>query len=78
MDSSSRAESAETEALRYDYPPHASIVCPKCGNMRSFPLVEIVRHSLVYAGVCGAGIEPGRWCDAMVQLEVTSHVWPVA
>lgn len=78
MDHPSQAESVETGALRYEYPPRVSIVCPKCGNMRSFPLVEIVQHSLSYAGVCGAGVEPGLWCDAMVQLEVTAHVWPAA
>ena len=76
MENPSRAESAETEALRYAYPPRASIVCPKCGNLRSFPLIGIEHHTLAYAGVCGASIEPGIWCDAMLQLEVTSHLWP--
>lgn len=71
-----RAESSETEALRYAYPPRASIVCPRCGNLRSFPLAEIVQYTLSYAGVCGAGIEPDLWCDAMLHLEVTSHLWP--
>ncbi len=78
MQDPSRAESAGTESLRYEYPPRASIVCPKCGNMRGFPLVEIVQHTLSYAGVCGAGIVPGPWCDAMIHLEVRSHVWRVA
>ena len=78
MQDPSGAESAETEVLRYDYPPRASVVCPKCGRMSSFPLIEIVQHTLAYTGVCGAGIGPGLWCDAMVHLEVTAHVWPAA
>jgi hypothetical protein len=78
MEGPPRAGAAEAESPRYAYAPRASIVCPKCGNLRSFPLVEIVQHTLSYAGVCGAGIEPGLWCDAMVHLEVTSHVWPAA
>ena len=78
MQDPSQTESVEAEALRYEYPPRASVVCPKCGHMSSFPLVEIVQHTLSYAGVCGASTEPGLWCDAMVHLEVTSHVWPVA
>ena len=78
MQDPSQTEPVEAASLRYDYPPRASVVCPKCGHMSSFPIIEIVQHTVAYAGVCGASIEPGIWCDAMVHLEVMSHVWPAA
>ena len=78
MDDPSRANSEEMEAPQYAYSPRASLVCPKCGNLRSFPLIGIEHHTLAYAGVCGAALEPGLWCDAMMHLEVTSHLWPTA
>ena len=54
------------------------VVCPKCGHMSSFPLVENTGHALEYAGICGANFEPDLWCDAMLILQVTAHLAPAS
>ena len=61
----------------FHYPPRASVVCPRCGHMSVFPFVAKNDHTVDYAGVCGAADGPGVWCDAVLTVRVTSHLFPV-
>ncbi len=60
----------------YEYPQLISIVCPKCGHLSAFPLAIKQQDSVEYAGVCGAVSAPGMWCDAVLRVRVTSHLFP--
>ena len=60
----------------YEYPPEMSIVCPKCGHTSSFPLATGRDKTIEYAGVCGATYAPRSWCDAVLHVRVTSHLFP--
>ncbi len=78
MSEKARVDKADTTPQGYEYPPLVSVVCPKCGHMSSFRLTEIMGYRLEYAGVCGTNVEPGLWCDAMLTVQVTAHLAPVA
>ena len=60
----------------YEYAPEVSIVCPKCGHTSSFPLAARRATAIEYAGVCGAAYAPRSWCDAVLSVRVTSHLFP--
>ena len=60
----------------YEYPPEVSIVCPKCGHTRSFPLAARRDKAIEYAGGCGAVYAAHSWCDAVLNIRVTSHLFP--
>jgi hypothetical protein len=70
------SETVKVLPSHYEYPAAATIVCPKCGQSRSVPLAVNTNIDLEYAGVCGAGLEAGLRCDAMLILEVTAHLAP--
>jgi hypothetical protein len=65
-------------ADRYEYPPMASIVCPKCGRMTSIEITTTSSRGLTYAGVCSADLGAGPRCDAMLTAQVTAHLAPAA
>ena len=60
----------------YEYSQVARVVCPKCSQSRSVPLAANTSITLEYAGVCGADLESGLRCDAMLTLQVTAHLAP--
>lgn len=60
----------------YAYPPTVNVVCPRCGQTTGFPLVARHDNVVRYVGVCNASYAPGRWCDASVNIEVSSHLLP--
>ncbi len=60
----------------YEYSQVASVVCPKCDQSRNVPLAASTGITLEYAGVCGADLESGLRCDAMLTLQVTAHLAP--
>ncbi len=60
----------------YEYPQRVSVVCPKCGQMSAFAFVGTDGTTVEYAGVCGAAYAPRLWCDAVLNLQVTSHIFP--
>ncbi len=60
----------------YQYAPEVSLVCPKCGHTSSFPLAAKRDKAIEYAGVCGATYAPRSWCDAVLNVRVTSHFFP--
>ncbi len=62
--------------VRYEYPLEVSVVCPKCGHTSSFPLAAKRDKAIEYAGVCGATYAPRLWCDAVLHVRVTSHLFP--
>ena len=62
-------------APRYEYPPEVSLVCPKCGHTSSFPLAK-ADQAIEYAGVCGSTYAPRSYCDAVLIVRVTSHLFP--
>ena len=69
--------SQQDAAPTYRYPPRMSVVCPKCGQLSAFPFQEKHKTTVRYAGVCGTLDEPGRWCDAVIAVQVTTHGEPV-
>ena len=60
----------------YAYPPNVDVVCPKCGQTSAFPLVSRHDNVVRYVGVCNAAYAPVNWCDASLNIEVSSHVLP--
>lgn len=58
----------------FDYPPSIQVVCPKCGQTSAFPLAASRRNVVRYVGVCNASYAPGMWCDASLNIEVSSHL----
>lgn len=62
--------------VAYEYPPHVSVVCPKCGHMSVFPFAAKHGNAVEYVGVCGAAYAPRSWCDAVLNVHVSSHLFP--
>ena len=60
----------------YQYAPEVSLVCPKCGHTSSFPLAAKLDKAIEYAGVCGATYARRSYCDAVLNVRVTSHLFP--
>ena len=60
----------------YTYPPTVNVVCPKCGRTSAFPLISRHENVVRYVGVCNALYAPGHWCDASLNIEVSSHLLP--
>ncbi len=60
----------------YDYSSHITLECPKCGRRSSFPFSKTHKNAVEYAGACGTTLEAGRWCGAVLNVEVTTHVFP--
>ncbi len=64
------------EPTTYDYAPHVTLECPKCGHRGSFPFSRTHKSAVEYAGVCEAVFDAGRWCGAVLKVQVTTHVFP--
>ncbi len=60
----------------YEYPPRVSVVCPKCGHTSVFPFAGKHGNTIEYVGVCGAAYAPRLWCDAVINVHVSSHLFP--
>ncbi len=60
----------------YAYPTDVTVVCPKCGQTSAFPLASSHDNVVRYVGVCNAVYAPGFWCDASLNIEVSSHHLP--
>ena len=60
----------------YEYASHVILECPKCGRRGSFPFSSTHESSVEYAGVCGPLVDAGRWCGAVLSVQVTTHVFP--
>ncbi len=66
-----------TEApTAYDYSSHVTLECPKCGRRGSFPFSRTHKSAVEYAGVCDAVFDAGRWCGTVLNVQVTTHVFP--
>ena len=68
--------SVPDRAAGYEYPAEVSVVCPKCGHTSSFPLAAKRDRVIEYAGVCGATYARRSYCDAVLNVRVTSHLFP--
>ena len=60
----------------YDYSSHVTLECPKCGRRGSFPFSRKHKSAVEYAGVCDAVFYGGRWCGTVLNIQVTTHVFP--
>ena len=60
----------------YEYASHVTLECPKCGLRGSFPFSKRQKSAIEYAGVCDTVLEEGRWCGAVLNVQVTTHVFP--
>ena len=60
----------------YDYSSHVTLECPKCGRRGSFPFSRTHKSAVEYAGVCEAVFDAGQWCGTVLNVQVTTHVFP--
>ncbi len=60
----------------YNYAPYVTLECPKCGRRGSFPFSRTHKSAVEYAGVCEAVFEAGQWCGTVLNVQVTTHVFP--
>jgi hypothetical protein len=62
--------------IGYAYPSRVTVVRPKCGQTSAFPLASSHDNVVRYVGVCNAVYAAGLWCDASLNIEVSSHLLP--
>ncbi len=60
----------------YDYAPYVTLDCPQCGRRGSYAVSRTHKSAVEYAGVCDGLFEAGRWCGTVLNVQVTTHVFP--
>ena len=60
----------------YEYAPHVTLECPRCGRRGALPVSRTHKSAVEYAGVCDAVLNADRWCGTVLNVQVTTHLFP--